>query len=138
MFSRLKNIHLIAGLILLVIFPLTGTYLRSHIPQLLPEDDRLRFSMRGNHIYILLSSLIHLSLGAYLRISASKWLSRIQTGGSVLLLLSAILVVVAFFYEPKHLLERPMTLLAMVLALVGTLLHVLCVLIDRSPERSRP
>jgi hypothetical protein len=126
MLPHLRKIHLIAGLLLLVLFPLTGAYLRLRIPHLMQQSDRLRFSMRGNHIYILLSSLLHLSFGAYLRICTAKLWGRLQILGSALLLLSSTLVVVAFFYEPKTGLDRPMTLLAMVAASAGTLLHVLC------------
>jgi len=126
MLSRLRITHLVAGLILLVIFPLTGVYLRLRSPHLMQASDRLRFSMRGNHIYILFSSLIHLSLGASLRISVARLWGRLQILGSVLLHLSSALVVAAFFYEPKDGLERPVTLLALVMATAGVLLHVLC------------
>lgn len=131
--SHLRKVHLVAGLILLVVFPLTGAYLRLRIPHLMQASDRLRFSMRGNHIYILLSSLIHLPLGAYLRLSPARSLGRL-TAGSILLLLSSALVVAAFFYEPKYGLDRPVTLLAMVMAAAaaaaGMLLHVFCAIKD--------
>jgi len=121
--NLLRKIHFISGLILLIIFPVTGVYMRYRIPHLMEENDRLRFSMRGNHIYILLSGLIHLSLGMYLRRSSIKWQSRVQTVGSALLIQSSALVVVAFYYEPKLGLERPVTLIAMVMLLIGMLLH---------------
>ena len=128
--THLRKVHLATGLLLLIIFPLTGAYLRLRIPHLMQQSDRMRFSMRGNHIYILLSSLVHLSLGAYLRLSVTRWLVRLQAAGSILLLLSSVLVVAAFFYEPKNDLERPVTLLAMVMATAGTLLHVFCATTD--------
>lgn len=121
--NLLRKIHLVVGLILLVVFPLTGAYLRFRIPHLMEESDRFRFSMRGNHVYILLSGLLHLSLGIYLRRGAKKWQSRLQSVGSALLIQSSAMVVAAFFYEPKHGLERPVSLIAMVMALVGILLH---------------
>ena len=124
--THLRKVHLAVGLFLLIIFPLTGAYLRLRIPHLMHQSDRMRFSMRGNHIYILLSSLIHLSLGAYLRISAARLWGRLQVIGSALLLLSSMLIVAAFFCESKIGLDRPVTLLAMVLAAAGTLLHVFC------------
>src|SRR5262245_24213124 len=65
--SYLRRAHLIAGLAALVIFPLTGAYMRFYLADEFAASDRLRFSFRANHIYILLSSLIHISLGAYLR-----------------------------------------------------------------------
>lgn len=121
----LRTIHFIFGLILLVIFPLTGWYLRYRIPHLMEESDRFRFSMRGNHIYILLSGLIHLSLGAYLKEFAAKWPGLLQSVGSILLLVSSSVVIAAFFYESKVGLDRPFILSAMVMALTGALLHSL-------------
>lgn len=125
----LRKTHLVTGLSLLVIFPLTGAYLRYRVPHLMEGSDRYRFSMRGNHIYILLSGLIHLALGVYFRQVTAGWLSKVQAFGSVLLLLSSVFVVAAFFFEPKIFLARPHTLSAMVLALTGMLLHAFCVLL---------
>lgn len=125
----LRKTHLVTGLVLLVIFPLTGAYLRFRIPHLMEESDRFRFSMRGNHIYILLSSLIHLSLGSYFKRIRSKWPGMLQTAGSAVLILSSAIILAAFFAEPKYGLDRPATLVAMVTGLTGTLLHVVCVFI---------
>jgi len=132
--ARLRRVHLAAGFLLLAIFPLTGAYLRLRVPHLMQQSDRLRFSMRGNHIYILLSSLIHLPLGAYLRPGPTRWRGRLQTIGSILLLVSSVLVVAAFLYESKERLERPVTSLAMVMAAAGVLLHVFCAMNDGSQK----
>lgn len=121
--NLLRKIHLVTGLVLLLIFLLTGTYMKFRIPHLMAENDRFRFSMRGNHIYILLSSLIHMSLGLYLRRGSKKWQSGSQTVGSALLIQSSAMMVVAFFFEPKYGLERPVTLIAVVMAIVGMFLH---------------
>lgn len=121
---NLRKIHFVFGAILLVIFPVTGWYLRHRVPDLMQGSDRFRFSMRGNHIYILLSSLIHLLLGIYLQQSSVRWVRKLQMIGSVLLVISSGLVVAAFFYESKSDIDRPFTLMAMVLALVGTLAQV--------------
>jgi uncharacterized membrane protein len=122
--TPLKGIHLIVGLLALVTFLLTGQYMRYHIHHLMEADERLRFSLRGNHIYILLSALMNLCLGAYLRASFVKWRAYTQLVGSLLVVAATFAVVAAFFFESKASLERPVTLLAMVLALAGTLLHV--------------
>ena len=133
--NLLRKSHLIVGLILLVIFPLTGAYLRYRIPHLMQDSDRFRFSMRGNHVYILLSGLIHLSLGVYLRRIHSNWLSKLQTTGSILLTFSSTIVLAAFFLEPKSVLDRPYTSLAMFTALAGMLLHGFCGLMAEAQER---
>lgn len=121
--ARLKKVHLIVGLIALVIFPLTGAYMRLYLADEFAASDRFRFSMRANHIYILLSSLIHISLGSYLRVSAKQRWANLQTTASLLLFISTTVVVASFFAEFKMGLDRPGALLAMVLALGGTLLH---------------
>lgn len=133
--ATVRKLHLASGLILLVIFPLTGAYMRYRIPHLMQESDRLRFSLRGHHVYILLSGLIHLSLGVYLRPMATTLLKRLQTVASALLILASVILVAGFFYEPKSGLDRPVTLIAMVMMLVGTLLHFLGSLISKEEPK---
>lgn len=127
----LRKIHLAFGLILLVIFPLTGAYLRYRIPHLMEQSDRVRFSMRANHIYILFSALVHLTLGVYLRSMATKWTKRLQTVASALLIQASGMLVAGFFFEPKLSLDRPVTLIAVVMSLVGVLLHFICELLAK-------
>lgn len=129
--GTLRKIHLAFGLILLVIFPLTGAYLRYRIPHLMEQSDRLRFSMRANHVYILFSALVHLSLGVYLRSMATKWMKRLQTVASALLIQASGMLVAGFFFEPKLSLDRPVTLIAVVMSLVGVLLHFFCSLLAK-------
>jgi hypothetical protein len=121
--AYLKKLHLIVGLIALVIFPLTGAYMRWRLVDEFADNDRFRFSMRANHIYILLSSLIHISLGSYLRVSAKRRWANLQTAASLLLFISTAIVIAAFFAEFKMGIDRPITLLGMVLASGGTLSH---------------
>jgi hypothetical protein len=121
--EHLKKVHLIVGLVALVIFPLTGAYMRLRLADEFAANDRFRFSMRANHIYILLSSLIHISLGSYMSVSAKWRLANLQTVASLLLFISTTLVIAAFLAEFKMGIDRPVTLLAMVLASGGTLMH---------------
>lgn len=130
--TLLRKLHLITGLILLIVFPLTGAYLRARIPELAADADRWRFSMRGNHIYILLFGLVHLLMGVYFRLGVASWVRRLQTVASALLIQSSAMTVAAFFFEPKDGLERPITLIAMVMALVGALLHAAVALWESS------
>ncbi|QQS48921.1 MAG: hypothetical protein IPM66_09985 [Acidobacteriota bacterium] len=120
----MRRTHLIAGLIFFVIFLMTGIWLNQHTANLLEGHDRLRFSLRGNHVYILLSSLIHLSTGAYLRQADSGRLGALQFAGSILMLFSTTMVVIAFFFEPKESLDRPVTLVGVILALTGVAAHL--------------
>ena len=118
-----RTIHLVVGVFVLAVFLLTGYHMRFHIHQVMEADERLRFSLRGNHIYILLLGLLNLGLGAYLQVSRTIWRAYLQLVGSLMILAATGLVIVAFFFENKTSLERPFTLLTMILALTGTVLH---------------
>jgi di/tricarboxylate transporter len=96
---QMRRIHLIFGIIFLIIFLITGRFMRLDFPDkdLIPQDFRLL--MRSRHIYILLSSFIHISIGLYLQIQPQTWRKYLQIIGSVLLLTGTILLISAFFYE---------------------------------------
>jgi hypothetical protein len=119
-----RTVHLVVGLFVIAVFLLTGYYMRFHLHHLMEANDRLRFSLRGNHIYILLLGLLNLSLGAYLKVSQMIWRAYLQLVGSLMILTATGLVIVAFFFENKELLDRPFTLMTMILTLAGTMLHV--------------
>jgi membrane protein implicated in regulation of membrane protease activity len=122
--SQLGKTHLLVGLLALIIFLLTGAYMRWRLMPLMEASDRLRFSLRGNHVYILWSALLNLIAGAYLRVAPSGWRAKLQLTGSLLIMLSSAIVIIAFFHESKASPERPITLLAMITALTGTALQV--------------
>lgn len=127
MLAKLRHIHLYAGWLFVLIFVLTGQYMRHVIHPAMEADPVLRFSMRANHIYILLFGLLHLCLGAYGRVSAKLLQQRLQLTGSGLLLTASTIAIAAFFFEPKVGEERPALLAAMVAAVVGVGLHLLSV-----------
>ncbi len=65
--EKLGHIHIITGITVLIIFLLTGQYMHhkyDHLANMLLTERAL---FRTGHIYILLFSLINLSLGAYLK-----------------------------------------------------------------------
>lgn len=119
-----RTIHLAVGFFVIAVFLLTGYHMRFHLQPLMEVNDRLRFSLRGNHIYILLLGLLNLSLGAYLRVSQTIWRAYLQLVGSLMILTATGLVIATFFFENKEVPDRPFTLLAMILTLTGTVLHV--------------
>ncbi len=120
-----KSVHLAVGFFVVAVFLLTGYHMRFHIHHLMEADERLRFSLRGNHIYILLLALVNLSLGAYLKVSQIIWRAYLQLVGSLMILSATGLVIVAFFFEDKSNVERPFTLITIILVLIGTVLHVI-------------
>jgi len=123
--GQTRTIHLAVGVLVIAVFLLTGYHMRFHIHHLMEANERLRFSLRGNHIYILLLGLLNLGLGAYLRISQTIWRAYVQLVGSLMILAATILTIIAFFFENKESLERPFSLMTMILALTGTVLHVI-------------
>ena len=122
--GQTRTVHLVVGFFVIAIFLLTGYHMRFHIHHLIEASDRLRFSLRGNHIYILLLGLLNLSLGAYLKVSQIMWRAYLQLVGSLMILTATMLVIAAFFFENKDSLERPLTLMTIILALIGMLLHI--------------
>ena len=118
--------HLIFGIILFVVFLTTGKFMRWDFPdkEIIPPD--FRILMRSRHIYILLSSLIHIILGVYLQIHQEKLQKYVQIFASVMLFVGSILFVWAFIYETytvRHFSD--LSRFALYTTLAGTVLHLL-------------
>ena len=122
----MSYLHLIFGIILFVVFLTTGKFMRWDFPdkEIIPPD--LRILMRSRHIYILLSSLIHIILGVYLRMHAEVWRRILQIFASVLLIAGSVLFVWAFIYETyttQH--YSDLSRFALYVTLWGTIVHLL-------------
>ncbi len=91
--------HLIFGIIVFIVFLITGKFMRRDFPdkEIIPQE--FRILMRSRHIYILLSAFAHILLGLYLQIHAQIWRKYLQVFGSLLLFTGTILLIYAFFYE---------------------------------------
>jgi hypothetical protein len=121
----MKRFHLVFGLLLVVIFLLTGQYMRIHLHRLqyLPDGPRMLF--RSRHIYILLAGLLNLGLGIYYTYRMCGWRRSLQFAGSILIILSPLAFIVAFFYEPRLAdLDAPLTGWGMYGIVAGTLFHL--------------
>lgn len=91
--------------------------------EIIPQEFRLL--MRSRHIYILLSSLIHIALGVYLQIHAENWRKILQIFASALLIAGSFLFVWAFIYETyqtRHFSE--ISRFALYATLAGTVFHL--------------
>jgi hypothetical protein len=95
----MKRAHLIFGLLLFVVFLVTGQFMRADFPDKEAIDQTLRILMRSRHIYILFSALMHIGLGVYLRPGCDKWQRIMQNAGSAILIVSSVLLVAAFISE---------------------------------------
>src|SRR6185369_7547627 len=98
--SFMKRFHLIFGLVLLVVFLLTGQYMDRFHDHLRNMPDGPRMLYRTRHIFILFSGLLHLGLGAYFRYRSDAGRRLLQALGSVLVTIASVLFIIAFFYEP--------------------------------------
>ena len=97
--------HLVIGLLLFWIFTVTGQYMRADFPDKGEIDQAFRILMRSRHIYLLLSSLIHIVLGIYLVLRPSLAQRIFQFLGSALLIVSSGLLLWAFdveTYQTQH------------------------------------
>ena len=100
--------------------------MRQTLPEPAAGTHLLRMLYRSAHIYLLLAGLINIALGSYLVASRSTGVRRIQSIGSILILMSPALILTAFIYEvPLQTPDRPLILTAMVSLLAGALLHLL-------------
>lgn len=95
----LRYFHIVFGILLFIVFLITGQYMTADFPDkdAIPQD--LRLLMRSRHIYILFSALIHVVLGVYLTVQQAAWQKALQGSGSVILTLSSLLFIWAFVAE---------------------------------------
>ena len=121
----MKRFHLIFGLVVVLVFLLTGQYMDRFHYRLMYMTDGPRMLYRTRHIFILMSGLLHLGIGTYFIYGSTPRRRGLQIAGSVLITIASVLFTIAFFYEP-HLedLYAPLSLLGMILIASGTLLHL--------------
>lgn len=98
----MKYLHLIIGIVLFIIFAVTGRFMRLDFPDKEIISQELRILMRSRHIYILFSALLHLLLGVYLQISAQIWRKIFQIVGSTLLIFASGLLISGFIYDTYY------------------------------------
>src|SRR5262245_61452920 len=116
----MKATHLLIGVLGVVVFLATGLYMRMNFPELYAGNEALRYMYRANHVYILLASLVNLALGTYLVTADSGWRTVVSRIGSVLAILSPIVLCYAFFAEvPKASPERLVTAIGVLFVAVG-------------------
>jgi hypothetical protein len=130
----MRRTHLIFGIAALFAFVLTGQYMDKFYNHLRGMADAPRMLFRSRHIYILLASLINLSLGTYLTPQPQEARRLLQVAGSALIIGATCFLVTAFFYEPLHATINyvPISRYGLYFVLAGTLAHVLAGLSGKS------
>jgi len=122
----MKRFHLIFGLVVLIVFLLTGQYMDRYLNHLEGMPDGPRMLYRTRHIFILLAALLNLGLGTYLQARTFTLHRNVQLLGSTLIAAATGLFIAGFFYEPNLAeLETPFSHWGMYAIAAGTLLHVL-------------
>src|SRR4029453_8905786 len=99
----MKRFHLIFGLLVVLVFLLTGQYMDKVHNHLEGMPDGPRMLYRTRHIFILLSGLLHLGIGSYFRYRLERTHRILQLLGSLLITIAPLLFVIGFFQEPKML-----------------------------------
>jgi len=121
----MKNFHLLFGLVVVVIFLLTGQFMDHYHNHLVGMEVGPRMLYRTRHIFILLAGLLNVGLGSYLSYRREAWRRVLQVLGSALIVVATVLFIVAFFYEPKLAnLYTPLSHKGMYAILAGTFLHL--------------
>ena len=90
-----SRVHWLVGLLTLVAFPLTGAYML-HIAAVPHLDTVPRLIFRSRHLFLLMAAVVNLAL------SSSQPVYRAQRVASVLIMLSPILLITAFFIDPAR------------------------------------
>ena len=121
----MRKLHLIVGLVGIALFLGTGAYMFRGFPELYGANEAVRYMYRANHVYVLLSSLINVALAIYVLPAGPGWKGLASKIGSVLVILSPLVLCYAFFAEaPKATPERVFTGLGVLALLLGVLAHL--------------
>jgi hypothetical protein len=87
--------HWLVGLLTLIAFPLTGAYML-HIATVPHLDTVPRLMFRSRHLFLLMAAVVNLAL------SNSQPVHFVQRVASVLIMLSPVLLITAFFVDPAR------------------------------------
>lgn len=122
----MKRLHLIIGVIVFIVFLVTGRFMRWDFPdkEIIPPE--LRILMRSRHIYILFSAFLHLILGFYLQLHQQNWRKFLQIIGSIALIASSVFLIWGFVYETYSMRNfSEISRLGIYLSLVGIGFHLI-------------
>ena len=96
----MRTAHLVVGAITVGAFLVTGLVMYGHEPALSTLDWGERLLFRSRPIYILAAGLVNLSLGIRYALPEGATRRGAAIAGSLLVLLSCVLLFFAFFAEP--------------------------------------
>lgn len=121
---KLGKIHFYSGIVIIIIFVLTGQYMHHNFDHLKDMELMNRALFRAGHLHILLFGLINISIGSYFKPIEDTLYKYIQIVGSVIIFISCGLVIYSFFAElPTQQIERPLTRISLYLIFFGVAIH---------------
>lgn len=122
----MKAVHLTFGALVILAFLLTGQFMDRFHNHLDGMPDGPRMLYRTRHIFILLSGLLNLGIGTYLRARPDPRRRACQWCGALAIMAASALFIAAFFYEPTLKdLETPLSHWGTYLITAGVALHVI-------------
>jgi hypothetical protein len=136
MTSTLRRSHLVVGAVTVLAFLITGLIMQMHEPTVGDMEWAERLLFRSRHIYILAAGLVNLAIGVHYDLPETRIRCVGAVAGSLLVLVSAILLFFAFFAEPMAgRLPGPLSSLGLFALFGGVLLYTLVSF--RKPRGSR-
>ncbi|HSP06411.1 MAG TPA: hypothetical protein VLR94_04500 [Acidobacteriota bacterium] len=117
----LRLLHRVYGVVVVLVFLGTGQYMLHRHPAMTELAANSRMLYRSAHIYLVMSGLLNLAVGAYIVPRRLKWL---QWAGSIFLVVAPALLFAGFCRESiQPGIDRPLTSSGVYLAFAGVLLH---------------
>jgi hypothetical protein len=122
--NLLRRIHLVAGVVALVAFILSGQYMRYVYAHNESVEAATRLMFRSAHIYLLYGALLNMAVGSYLRPSTASHIRRVQIIGSIGIIAVPVLLSVSLLAESHDIAHfRPIAVAAIYVSLASCLLH---------------
>lgn len=123
----LKRLHFWLGITGILVFLLTGQYMSLYHNHLQDVADGPRMLYRSAHIYILLTSIINLVIGVYMKPDQITRFILLQYVISLILFFSPLVILIGFYLEPQLTdLARPYTRTAL-FALFGVAIFLVII-----------
>lgn len=96
----LRMTHLVVGAMAVVAFLITGMLMNGHEPPVVEMDWDRRLLFNSRHIYLMAAGLVNLALGVHYALPATRVRHAAAILGSLLVLVSTVMLFFAFFAEP--------------------------------------
>ena len=95
--------HQIIGWLFVAVFLVTGLYLRFFAADVIARGEHVRYSLRANHVYILMAALVNLALAIGPSVaSAPRRRAMVGRLGHALALAAPPILLVSFLIEAPH------------------------------------